>query len=74
MRSKDDEQISKYLLYIELIGLASTCFCIFWLKNVIVGVFYLILAITISTWLVLFILTINYRNQIKTNEKSKSTI
>jgi amino acid transporter len=51
------EPILRFLTWIEIISLFIISFCIFWLRNVLVGAFYLLLVFVVITWLVLFVMT-----------------
>jgi hypothetical protein len=58
---------AKIMLFIEIILLFFTIVSFFWLKNVIVGYFYIIFIIGIFVWLFLIIITINLYNKAKVN-------
>jgi amino acid transporter len=59
------ERILRYLTWIEIISLFIISFCIFWLRNVLVGAFYLLLVFVIVTWLILFVATKITVNRVK---------
>jgi amino acid transporter len=51
------QRVLKFLTWIEIVSLFIMSFCIFWLRNVLVGGYYLILVFSIILWLVLFVMT-----------------
>jgi len=61
---------AKIMLFIEVILLFFMMLCLFWLKNVIVGYFYVFFIIGIFIWLFLIIITIDLYNKAKVNLKS----
>jgi hypothetical protein len=58
---------AKIMLFIEVMLLFSTMISLFWLRNVIVGYFYVIFIMGVFTWLILIIITINLYNKAKNN-------
>ena len=60
---KNEKKSIRSLLFIEIILLFIISFVMLWLKNIIVGFFYLVLIFTIISWLILFLLTINLYNK-----------
>ena len=51
------ERVLRFLTWIEIISLFFISFCILWLRNVLIGAFYLLLVLVIVSWLVLFVMT-----------------
>ncbi len=51
------QRVLRFLTWIEIVSLFIISFCIFWLRNVLVGGYYLILVFSIILWLVLFVMT-----------------
>jgi amino acid transporter len=51
------EHLLRFLTWIEIISIFIISFCIFWLRNVLVGAFYLLLVFVIVSWLVIFVMT-----------------
>ena len=47
----------RFLTWIEIISIFIISFCIVWLRNVLVGAYYLLLVFVIVSWLVLFVMT-----------------
>jgi len=60
---KNKKKSIRSLLISETILLIIISFVILWLKNIIVGFFYLVLIFTIISWLILFLLTIDLYNK-----------
>ncbi|MFX1408256.1 MAG: hypothetical protein ACFFBW_15000 [Promethearchaeota archaeon] len=58
---------AKIMLFIETILLILTIISLFWLKNVIVGYFYVIFIVGIFIWLFLIIITMSIYNKAKVN-------
>lgn len=58
---------AKVMLFIETILLILTIISLFWLKNVIVGYFYVIFIVGIFIWLFLIIITMSIYNKAKVN-------
>ena len=58
---------AKIMLFIEVILLFFMMICLFWLKNVMVGYFYVTFIIGIFIWLFLIIITIDLYNKAKLN-------
>jgi len=62
------ERVLRFLTWIEIVSLFIISFCIFWLRNILVGVFYLLLVFVVITWLVLFLMTKFMIKKVKTQD------
>jgi amino acid transporter len=62
------ERVLRFLTWIEIVSLFIISFCIFWLRNILVGAFYLLLVFVVITWLVLFIMTKFMIKKVKTQD------
>jgi len=60
---------TKIMLGMEVVLLVITMFCLLWLKNVLVGAFYLLFIINLFLWLILIIMTVNLYNRVKMKEE-----
>jgi hypothetical protein len=66
------ERMLRLLIWIEIISLFLISFCILWLRNVLVGAFYLLLVLVIISWLVLFVMTKLTAKKVKAQEGVES--
>jgi hypothetical protein len=62
------QRVLRFLTWIEIVSLFMISFCIFWLRTVLVGGYYLILVFSIVIWLVLFAMTKILDERIKYQE------
>jgi len=61
---------TKIMICFEIILLVLTFYFLLLLRNVLVGIFYLMFIINLSLWLILIILTVNLYNKAKIKGKN----
>jgi hypothetical protein len=68
--NQDDLKKTKIMIIIEILLIIATIVVYLLLENIIVGIFYMIFVLTISSWIILVFLTIYLYNKTKKSKES----